>query len=191
VRCIAERKPEVTYRLVGQPSETSRYYARGRDHHLLFWCARFCPDSLDGLNNIHAFDDFAKHNVPPVEPRCDNGRDEELRTVRVGTGVGHREQSWFVVLQLEVLIVKTFSVDRTPASPVMSREIAALQHEIRDDPMKRTFRVSETVLSRSELTEILRRTRHHVIEQAKDDSASRFRVDRDIEEHIRQRRFCC
>jgi hypothetical protein len=128
VRCIAERKPEVTYRLVGQPSETSRYYARGRDHHLLFWCARFCPDSLDGLNNIHAFDDFAKHNVPPVEPRCDNGRDEELaptrlsfsvsgkctnnsktylRTVRVGTGVGHREQSWFVVLQLEVLIYGT------------------------------------------------------------------------------------
>ena len=45
---------------------------------------------------------------------------------------------------------------------------------IRDDPMERTSRVSETVLSRSELTEILGRTRHHVIEQAKDDSASRF-----------------
>jgi hypothetical protein len=47
--------------------------------------------------------------------------------------------------------------------------------------MERTFRVSETVLSCSELTEILRRARHHVIEQAKDDSPSRFRVDRDIE----------
>jgi hypothetical protein len=47
--------------------------------------------------------------------------------------------------------------------------------------MERTFRVSETVLSCGELTEILRRTRHHVIEQAKDDSPSRFRVDRDIE----------
>jgi hypothetical protein len=47
--------------------------------------------------------------------------------------------------------------------------------------MERTSRVSETVLSRSELTEILRRARHHVIEQAKDDSASRFRIDRDIE----------
>jgi len=47
--------------------------------------------------------------------------------------------------------------------------------------MERTSRVSETVLSRRELTEILRRARHHVIEQAEDDSASRVRVDRDIE----------
>jgi hypothetical protein len=47
--------------------------------------------------------------------------------------------------------------------------------------MERTFRVSETVLSCSELTEILRRARHQVIEQAKDDSPSRFRVDCDIE----------
>jgi hypothetical protein len=52
---------------------------------------------------------------------------------------------------------------------------------IRDDPMERTFRVSETVLSRSELTEILRRAWHHVIEQTKDNSTSRFRVDRDVE----------
>ena len=44
-----------------------------------------------------------------------------------------------------------------------------------------TFRVSETVLSSSELTEILRGARHHVIKQAKDNSSSRFRVDRDIE----------
>jgi hypothetical protein len=47
--------------------------------------------------------------------------------------------------------------------------------------MERTFRVSETMLTRSELTEILRRARHHVIEQTKDDSAGRFRVDRNIE----------
>jgi hypothetical protein len=47
--------------------------------------------------------------------------------------------------------------------------------------MERTFRVSETVLSRSEFTEILGGARHHVIEQAKDDSPGRFRVDRDIE----------
>jgi hypothetical protein len=38
-------------------------------------------------------------------------------------------------------------------------------------------------MSRSELTEILRRARQHVIEQAKDDSASWFRVDRDNEQY--------
>ena len=32
--------------------------------------------------------------------------------------------------QLAVRTVKPFSVDRTPACPVMPREIAALQHEL-------------------------------------------------------------
>jgi hypothetical protein len=52
---------------------------------------------------------------------------------------------------------------------------------IQDDPIERTFRVSETLLSRRGLTEILGGAWHHVIEQAEDDSPSRFRVDRDIE----------
>lgn len=59
---------------------TLRYYARGRDLHLLLRCARFRPDCLNGFNNIHTFDDFPKHNVPPIEPRCDDGCDEELST---------------------------------------------------------------------------------------------------------------
>lgn len=54
---------------------------------------------------------------------------------------------------------------------------------IRDDPMERTFGVSEPVLTRGELAEILRRARYHVIEQAKYNSAGRFRVDRHIELH--------
>lgn len=47
--------------------------------------------------------------------------------------------------------------------------------------MERTFGVSEPVLSRGELAEVLRRAGHHVIKQAEHDSASRFRVDRDVE----------
>jgi hypothetical protein len=43
------------------------------------------------------------------------------------------------------------------------------------------FCVSETLLSRNELTEILHGARHHVIEQAKDDSPSRFLINRNIE----------
>jgi hypothetical protein len=54
------------------------YYARRRDHHLLLRCARLRPDRLDGFNNIHAFDNFAKHNVPPIEPGCNHCRNEEL-----------------------------------------------------------------------------------------------------------------
>ena len=43
------------------------------------------------------------------------------------------------------------------------------------------FRVSKTVLSRNELMEILHGVQHHVIEQAKDDSPSRFLINRNIE----------
>lgn len=39
-----------------------------------------------------------------IEPTGDNGGDEELRTVRVFTGVGHGEETGLGVLQLEVLI---------------------------------------------------------------------------------------
>jgi hypothetical protein len=47
--------------------------------------------------------------------------------------------------------------------------------------METTFRVAETVLSRGELTKVLRRTWNHLVEQAENDSTSRFRVDRDVE----------
>jgi hypothetical protein len=49
--------------------------------------------------------------------------------------------------------------------------------------MERTLRVSETVLSRRQLAKILRRARHHLIEQAEHDSADRFCIDRDVELH--------
>lgn len=49
--------------------------------------------------------------------------------------------------------------------------------------METTFCITETVLSRGELAEILRRARHHVIEKAKYDSANRFRINCDIELH--------
>ncbi len=81
------RRQMVTHRLVRPSSKALWYYARGRDHHLLFRCANRWPDGFDGFNNIHAFDDFAKHNVPPIEPRCDNGCDEELGYVNIPRSV--------------------------------------------------------------------------------------------------------
>lgn len=54
-------------------------------------------------------DGYATHiltedDVLSVEPRGDNGGDEELRAVGVGSGVGHGEEVRLVVLELEVLI---------------------------------------------------------------------------------------
>ena len=46
-----------------------------------------------------------------VQPRCLHGGDEELGSVGVLASVGHRQPSSSVVLQLEVLIRKSITVD--------------------------------------------------------------------------------
>ena len=56
----------------------SGYYARRRDHHLLFRRARFRSDGLDNFYHIHAFNHFPKHDVPTVEPGRNRRRDEKL-----------------------------------------------------------------------------------------------------------------
>lgn len=54
-----------------------------------------------------------------------------------------------------------------------------------DDAMERALRVAKSVLSRCELAEVLRRAGYHVIEQAENDPAGRFRVDRHVELHTK------
>jgi hypothetical protein len=49
--------------------------------------------------------------VLAVEPRGDDGGDEELGAVGVGSGVGHREEVGAVVAELEVLVGELVAVD--------------------------------------------------------------------------------
>lgn len=64
-----------------------------------------------------------------IEPRARNRCDEELRTVRVGSAVGHRQQTRAVVLQVEVLIRETLTVDRLASHSVSHRKVASLDVE--------------------------------------------------------------
>lgn len=59
----------------------------------------------------HARDDLAEDDVSVVEPGCLLGGDEELGSVSVFASVGHGQPPGSIVLQLEVLIGKTLSVD--------------------------------------------------------------------------------
>ena len=74
---------------------------------------------LDGLDDLHAcveqfsrrnaaamrtertLNNLAEDDVLAIEPRGDNGGDEELGSVGVGSGVGGREESGLGVLELE------------------------------------------------------------------------------------------
>jgi len=64
---------------------------------------------------------------------------------------------------------------------VKKKEYGVTVTHVGDDPMEPAACIPEAVLTRRELAKVLRRARHHVIEQAKHDSACRFRVDGDVE----------
>lgn len=99
-----------------------------RSRALVGTCANNCWDTLlvlDGtragaasLNRLHGTDaleiallDLAEDDVAAVEPAGDDSGNEELRAVGVWAGIGHGEEEWLVVGELEVLIGKLLAVD--------------------------------------------------------------------------------
>ena len=52
---------------------------------------------FDFVDDILTFNHFAKHAVLAIQVRCRSMRDEKLRTVGVGTRVGHGQNAWSVV----------------------------------------------------------------------------------------------
>jgi len=67
-----------------------------------------------------------QHGVLSVEMRCFNSRDEELRSVGVGTSIRHGQKIRSVVLEREVLVIKAGSVDRLAACAVAVCEVTSL-----------------------------------------------------------------
>lgn len=59
-----------------------------------------------------------------------------LRAVRVGPGVGHREDPGARVAQVEVLVGELGTIDRLAAAAVAPGEVAALAHERGDDAVE-------------------------------------------------------
>lgn len=92
---------------------------------------------FNGFDDVEALGDLAKDDVLAVEPRGGDGGDKKLGPVGVASGVGHREKAWAGVFYLEVLIGECGAVDRLAACAVVVSEVAALQHEVRDDPVER------------------------------------------------------
>ena len=82
---------------------------------------------LQTLQNVHALLHLPEHDVVAVQPGAGTGRDEELRTVRVGTAVGHGQKTGSSVLQGEVLVGETLSIDGLTARSVSVGEITSLR----------------------------------------------------------------
>src|SRR5437899_4576609 len=97
-------------------------------------------DGFHRLDHFVTLHDLSKDDVLAVEMRRVGGADEELRTVRVPSGVRHRQRTGAEVLAgltLECLVREFLTVDRLPAGAVAAREVPPLAHEAGDDPMER------------------------------------------------------
>ena len=85
---------------------------------------------------------------------------------RDGAGVGHGQLAGLGVLELEVLVRELGAVDALAARAVAGREVAALQHELRDDAVEgaalevqRLAGLADALLARAQRAEVLGRLR--------------------------------
>ena len=73
--------------------------------------------------------------MPPIQPRSLGGGDKELRPIGVGPGVGHGKHP-LCVGNLEVLVIKFLAPFGQSAGSISPSEVAALDHEVRNDSME-------------------------------------------------------
>ena len=103
---------------------------RSGNHDFLFGSTRLGSNALDGLDNVHSFDDRSENDVFSVKPRSLVGAQEKLGTVSVRTGVGHREDTGASMAELEVLVLEFVSVDRFASSTVVVCEVTSLTNNM-------------------------------------------------------------
>mmetsp|Transcript_40247 Transcript_40247/g.79370 ORF Transcript_40247/g.79370 Transcript_40247/m.79370 type:complete len:207 (-) Transcript_40247:124-744(-) len=161
------------------------------DEDLLFGGSGLASLGLDSLHDVHAFQDLSEDDVLAVQPGAGDSGEEELRPVRVGSGVGHGQKAGLRVLQLEVLILKLVAVNGLSSSAVVVREVASLEHEVRDHAMEGASLISESLLSRAEGAEVLGSLGAYGSVQLHDNSAGLLPADGHVEENLGVRHFLC
>jgi len=123
-------------------------------------------------------------------------RDEKLTAIGVFARVGHGQKTGSVVPQLEVFILELLAIDALTAGAVMPGEVAALTHEVFDDPVEgaafvvqRLTRLCNSFVAGAESAEVFGSSRHDVVEELKDDSAGSVAPDLNVKIHFWVRHF--
>jgi hypothetical protein len=139
-------------------------------------------NSFHSLDNLAAVGDAAEDDMLSVKPAGVGSGDEELAAVGVGTSVGHRDAVG-LVLQLEVLVLETISIDGFASSAVSSGEISTLDHEVRDDTVEGTALVSTYTVSLTEFDKVLHCLGNHFSEEIQYDVTCITATDVDAQSH--------
>ncbi|KAK6539314.1 hypothetical protein TWF694_009548 [Orbilia ellipsospora] len=157
---------------------------RLRDDHLLLKSTALGSEALNGRDDIHTINNLAEDDVSAIEPAGDNSGNEKLGTVGVLAGIGHAQQTWLGVLDLEVLIGELLAVDGLATGAIALGEVTALKHELGDDTVESGALVAEAVLLSAELTEVLSGSWDDVVVELEGDAAGWLAVDLNVEEAI-------
>ena len=82
--------------------------------------------SLNLADNVHTISNLSEHDVLAIEPSGLHGADKELRSVGVGSSVGHGQSTGASVLEVEVLVLELLSIDGLTTSSVAASEVTTL-----------------------------------------------------------------
>ena len=128
---------------------------------------------------------MSKHHVFVVQVWCLSCTYEELRAIGVRPAVCHGENSWPVVLQMEVLVhERPHAVDAESSCTVSFIEVPTLAHEFWDDPVEFRSFEAKTFLVRAQTPEVLDSLGHHVLPEFHDDATLGLFIDADVEVHF-------
>lgn len=84
------------------------------------------------------------------------------------------------MLEREVLVWELGAVDASTARAILAGEVAALDHGIGNDPMKRRAFVAETFFTRAKGTEVFGCFWGHIRPQFHDNTAERSAIGGDV-----------
>ena len=112
--------------------------------------------------------------------------DEKLRSIGIFSCVGHRQPPNSVMLQLEVLIWESLSVDTATTGAISISEITPLKHEVFDDSMEQGTLVPLTSGFLGKFYKVFDRLWNCLSKQTYFDSTCRFTSNFDIEPYLRQ-----
>lgn len=153
------------------------------------WSTALRSKRFNLLDDFLTVGNLTKDSVLSVQPGSHNSGDEELGTVGVSSGIGHGQQEWLVVLQLEVLIIKLSTVDGFTTSTISSGEVTTLEHELRDHSVEvatlvvqRLALFTNALFSSAQSSEVFSSSWDNVSKELEGDSACWLIVDGDIEE---------
>ena len=133
------------------------------------------------FHNFLPLNHFSENYVLSIQPRTLHKSDEELRTIGMGSCIGHREEVRLIVSVLKTLIFKLAPVYGPTSTPILVSEVTSLGNVVLNDAMERGSFVPKTFFTCAESPEVFRGYGDILVEEFESDSPFGDVVDADIE----------